>query len=340
MKLEGEKLKRWKVNEIVDFDFSSFKSLFDSKTNNTMSSIFHQGELAVQKMAGQSDMAQRVGRMISGEIMGAAIPFIQNQLIAYLGTIDSQGRVWASLLVGEKGFAEVAHESGVIFHASMLRSTAEDIFYKNIKENPQLGVLFLEPEHRRRYRVNGAIERQAGRMLVNVKEAFGNCPKYIQSAILSTPVEVTPLSPQITNGTGLNPTIRNWVEAADTFVMATRSASGKVDTSHRGGRPGFIEILSDGRLRIPDYPGNSLFQTLGNIYENPNTGLLFVDFEKGETLQLSGKGELTFDQYSEADLNKSGDTGRFWLFKTDQWIYTQQHHSIDWEFLSYSPFNP
>ena len=98
--------------------------------------------------------------------------------------------------------------------------------------------------------------------------------------------------------------------------------------------------MDDGTLRIPDYPGNGMYNTLGNIYENPAAGLLFVDFEKGETLQLTGKGELHFNQSSDADLQKTGNTGRFWLFKTEQWIRTKNHHQVDWTFLDYSPFNP
>lgn len=305
-----------------------------------MSEVFHKGELAVQKMAGQSDMARRVGRMISPEIMGAAIPFIEQQTTAYLGSVDQHGRLWASLLVGERGFVEVAHQGGIIIHEPLIHSTDSDIFYQNITHHPQVGVLFLEPEHRRRYRVNGALRKAGDQLLLNVKEAFGNCPKYIQASTLSLPGERLPLQTQIHTGKTLSEDLQAWVAQADTFVLATRSAAGKVDTSHRGGRPGFVEILPDGRLRIPDYPGNSLFQTLGNIYENPNTGLLFVNFEKGETLQLSGQGELAFDQTSEADLSRSGETGRFWLFRTEQWILTQQQHKVDWAFLSYSPFNP
>ncbi|MBX2877419.1 MAG: pyridoxamine 5'-phosphate oxidase family protein [Saprospiraceae bacterium] len=305
-----------------------------------MKEVFHQGELAVQKMAGQSDMARRVGRMIGSEIMGPAIPFIQNQSTAYLGSVDPAGRLWASLLLGEEGFVEVADERGVIFHKEMIRSTSLDLLYQNIEQNPQVGVLFMEPEYRRRYRVNGPLTNEKNQLLLNVKEAFGNCPKYIQASTITLPQQPPPLSTIVNTGSTLRKEFTDWVRQADTFILSTRSAAGKVDTSHRGGRPGFIEVLPDGRLRIPDYPGNSLFQTLGNIYENPNTGLLFVDFQKGETLQLTGKGELAFDQNSETDLNKSGDTGRFWLFQTEKWIHTQQHHAVDWAFLSYSPFNP
>ncbi|MEL7247025.1 MAG: pyridoxamine 5'-phosphate oxidase family protein [Bacteroidota bacterium] len=84
------------------------------------------------------------------------------------------------------------------------------------------------------------------------------------------------------------------IRQADTFFWATQSSAGKADASYRGGKAGFVEILANGQLRIPDYPGNSLFNSLGNIHENPNTSLLFVDFEQGNVLQLTGKATLSF----------------------------------------------
>ena len=93
-------------------------------------------------------------------------------------------------------------------------------------------------------------------------------------------------------------------------------------------------------VRIPDYPGNNMFNSLGNIYQNPNAGLLFVDYEGGKTLQLTGKGELQFNSNSKEDLEKTGATGRFWLFHVDEWVVTENHHDVNWVFQEYSQFNP
>ena len=82
-----------------------------------------------------------------------------------------------------------------------------------------------------------------------------------------------------------------------------------------------------------------MFSTLGNIYENPKAALLFVDYKNGETLQLSGKAELEFDQNSNDDFYKSGETGRFWTFETKNWIRTTGHHKVKSEFIDYSSFN-
>lgn len=113
-----------------------------------------------------------------------------------------------------------------------------------------------------------------------------------------------------------------------------------MDASHRGGNPGFVEILDDGTLKIPDYQGNSMYNTLGNIAQNPHTGILLIDFQKGETLQLTGSAELLFGQQTDYERQKTTGTGRYWLFKTQQWIHTRNHHQVAWEFLDYSPFNP
>ena len=82
-----------------------------------------------------------------------------------------------------------------------------------------------------------------------------------------------------------------------------------------------------------------MFSTLGNIYENPKAALLFIDYRKGQTLQLSGLATLEFNQHSDKDFHKSGETGRFWTFEIKHWIKTINHHQVNNEFIDFSPFN-
>ena len=132
----------------------------------------------------------------------------------------------------------------------------------------------------------------------------------------------------------------NWIRSADTFFVASSGPDNRLDVSHRGGNQGFVDVLSDGTLKVPDYQGNSMYNTFGNFVTNPNAGIVFVDFEKGATLQLTGKAELLFDQTSDDDLEKTTGTGRFFLFHPEEWIQTDHHHDVNWEFVDYSPFNP
>jgi hypothetical protein len=99
------------------------------------------------------------------------------------------------------------------------------------------------------------------------------------------------------------------VETSDTLFIATSSAptfegdandvaGAGVDVSHRGGRPGFVALERDGasdRLTIPDYAGNSMFNTLGNLLLLPRAGLLFIDWRAGHLLHLAVTTEIRVD---------------------------------------------
>lgn len=306
-----------------------------------MENVFHQGELEVQRLAGDEATAEKIGkRAIKKEIVSGAIPFIEQQKMVIVSSRDAEENLWASLLIGAEGFIQVANGNEVKLNRKMIRSTVSDIFYQNIQMNREIGILFIEHATRRRFRVNGKAILTNDELQINVLEAYGNCPKYLKRSIFSIPENIGSLSPIISEGKELGQSEKEWIRKADTFYLATQSLEGKADASHRGGNSGFIEILADGTLKIPDYPGNFMYNSLGNIHVNPNAGLTFVNFEKGEVLQLSGKGKIHFNQTSENDLQKTGGTGRFWLFKTEQWIRTNNHHEVEWSHVDYSPFNP
>lgn len=83
------------------------------------------------------------------------------------------------------------------------------------------------------------------------------------------------------------------IRAADTFFIASAHPERGADASRRGGRPGFVEISPGaGTLRFPDYSGNRMFQTLGNIAVDPRVGLLFIDWVHGTSLQLTGRARI------------------------------------------------
>ena len=303
-----------------------------------MTSPFHSGEKAVQTMVGVSEIADKVGRMLQPQIATQAIPFIQQQPMVVIASTDAQEQLWTSLLIGDVGFIEVLSGDSLVIHEDSLRSATIDVLFEHLKEETAIGMLFHEMESRRRYRVNGMAVRRNRRIEVNVQEAYVNCPKYIQRRTFGAEKEIA--EPQVSRGQALNTVEQQWIAQADTFFMATQSLAGKADASHRGGNPGFVEVLADGRLRIPDYPGNNMFNSLGNIYENPKAGLLFVDFHRGSTLQLSGAAVLEFDQNTVADMEKTGDTGRFWIFEPKEWVRTDHHHQANWDYIDASPFNP
>src|SRR5690606_13422130 len=90
------------------------------------------------------------------------------------------------------------------------------------------------------------------------------------------------------------------ITAADTFFIGSADTEGNADASHRGGNPGFLQVLSPNRLRWPDYRGNSMFMTLGNISANPRCGLLIPEWDTGATVQLTGSAEIVWDSGPDA----------------------------------------
>ena len=305
-----------------------------------MSEVYHDGEKAIQQSVGETLNAERSGSVITDTIMAGAINFIEKQPMAIVSSVDKNGQVWASLLIGDFGFVKVPNPNALVFDGNLISSAKSDIFYENIAKTPQIGLLFIELASRRRFKINGVPTIQNGKIEVKIQEAYPNCPKYIQKRVISLPDKFSEIIPTIFQGEKLDAVEKNWITKADTFFVGSQSNEGRLDVNHRGGNAEFVEILDDFTLKKPDYRGNSMFNTFGNIFQNPNVGLLFIDFEKGNTLQLTGKAELLFDQKTEIDVQKTGGTGRFWLFKTEKWLRTENHHKVDWEFLDYSPFNP
>jgi hypothetical protein len=93
-----------------------------------------------------------------------------------------------------------------------------------------------------------------------------------------------------------------FVEAASFFFLATADADGRPDCSFKGGLPGFVRISAPDELIWPDYDGNGMFRSLGNIAVNPHVGLLFMKVgERPGRLRINGRATLDFDDPRIAD---------------------------------------
>ena len=89
---------------------------------------------------------------------------------------------------------------------------------------------------------------------------------------------------------------RNFIAASPFLVVASAGADGSADASPRGDGPGFVAVLDDSTLLIPDRPGNQRVDTMENILENPHIGLIFFVPGMNETLRVNGRAEITTDQ--------------------------------------------
>lgn len=305
-----------------------------------MDSAYHEGEVKIQKKFGEENQARLNGRVITDSIISGAINFIEKQTMAIVSSVDKENHVWTSLLVGDYKFATVPSPDQLLFNTELIKSDPGDKFFENISVNNQVGSLFIELNTRRRFRINGNASRRGDHIHVEVLEAYPNCPKYIQQRLISVSRTTGMLEVRKTTGNSFTKELTTWIQSSDTLFIGSQGPKMKMDASHRGGNPGFVELIDEKTLEIPDYPGNSMFNTLGNFVVNPRAGLLFVDFTKGRTLQLIGKTETRIRKQSEDDFRKTSGTGRFLRFFMDKWLLTENHHQADWEFIQYSTFNP
>ena len=178
--------------------------------------------------------------------------------------------------------------------------------------------------------------RTARRIEVQIKEVFGNCPKYIQARVPEG--EATHDRSGIgRRSAALSAAQQRAIERADTFFIASVHDETGADASHRGGQPGFVRVDSERRIRFPDYAGNNMFQTLGNLTADPRVGLLFLDFDTGTTLQLTGRAHILWTHERLVDLTGAE---RAVEVEVDEVVEIEGEGPIGWRFVEYSPFNP
>ncbi len=255
-------------------------------------SAYHAGELAVQRRMGQAEIAARVGRMIRTEIPAAAAAFLSEQPMIVLAATDDAGRVWASLVTGPAGFVHAEDDQTITVEA--LPVPGDPLHDVLRRPGRQVGMIAIEPQTRRRMRVNGSVQPTAAGLSIHPDQVYSNCPKYIARRHIDEVADVA--SPAVVRRADvLDERLQRIVARADTFFIGSADPEGNADASHRGGNPGFLQVLSPNRLRWPDYRGNSMFMTLGNISANPRCGLLIPDWETGTTLQLTGTAEIVWD---------------------------------------------
>jgi uncharacterized protein len=300
-----------------------------------MASLYHGGELSVQARAGVREMADRIGKSIRSTIPLAAQEFLRSQPMVIVGSVDPSGRVWASLLTGEPGFMQAVDEQTVRLKS---RPATGDPLGSNLTANDQVGLVVIEFATRRRMRLNGSAEiRSDGTLYIHARQVYSNCPKYIQARGWERRRAETGLTQKVLRQSGLREEQQQWISAADTFFVASHHPDGGVDASHRGGSPGFVHVLNANRVIWPDYSGNTMFQTLGNIVSNSQAGLLFIDFESGSTLQLTGKARIIWDQERTA---RFPGAERLVEFDLEEAIEIAGASSLEWRFMGRSPFNP
>ncbi|GAA2694851.1 MULTISPECIES: pyridoxamine 5'-phosphate oxidase family protein [Actinosynnema] len=291
---------------------------------------YHPGELAAQRAAGLTELAARIRPIISDALPPAAQDFLARQTMLVLGARDREGRPWATTLLGHRGFLSAPTPRTLRATAAPLPT---DPLAEALRHETDVGALAIDLAARRRFRVNGRWRPTDTGGEIDVHQAFGNCPKHIQSRVPtgSAPPSREPVVRR-TSSLGLRASLL--VASADTFFIATSAPTG-ADVSHRGGDPGFVTPISPTELVWPDYGGNAMLMTNGNLTTNPEAGLLFPDWNSGATLQLTGAAEVR----PAATPALPPSTGRETVFRITEAVWTEHAFPAHWSEPSCSRFN-
>jgi predicted pyridoxine 5'-phosphate oxidase superfamily flavin-nucleotide-binding protein len=297
--------------------------------------IYHAGELAVQARAGVREQAEHIGTTIRPDMPKIAQEFLRNQRMMVLATTDSEDQVWVSALCGPPGFIEAAGSRALKIHSTIAPG---DPLAENLNHRPDIGMVAVEFPTRRRMKVKGQSERESdGTLIIHAARVYSQCTKYIQAREPIDNSDEPAEAKQVVQTQSLTPGQHEWIANADTFFVGSFHPETGADASHRGGDPGFVKVISNETLVFPNYWGNSMLNTLGNVTVDSHAGLLFIDFDTGSTLQITGNACVIWDKIRVAEFPGANQLVEY---RVAQVIETRNAMPLRWRFVAHSSANP
>lgn len=257
---------------------------------------WHSGELAAQARAGARERMATLGpRLIREYMPDQHRNFFATLQMVVVGSIDTGGHLWANAIPGKPGFIQSPSPRLLTIHLSEC-SAGND--FRSLPQGSRVGLLGIDFENSRRNRLNGEIvDRTQDQVTIRVQQSFGNCPQYIRQRRTGRQLaQQRPVTREWFSSWSNH--LRELICSADTgFIASAYVGQGEenyagLDVSHRGGAPGFIRFDDEQRLLIPDYPGNSFFNTIGNLTIDSRAGLMLPDFDGGHVISMTMRAQV------------------------------------------------
>ncbi|MDR3440144.1 pyridoxamine 5'-phosphate oxidase family protein [Telmatospirillum sp.] len=281
---------------------------------------WHQGERVMQQLAGADQaLAQR---RFSRSLPPSHQHFVAGRSFIVAGTLNGAGWPWASIATGPAGFVSCPDPRTLVISTKL---TEGDPLAELVPGAP-VGLLAIDFGRRLRIRVNGRVSEVTEKAFsITIDQSYGNCPKYIEPPEglrpFADPKPIAHFEPV----KGVTEEMRRLIGRSSMFFVASGTGTNSgtapwgADASFRGGPVGFVDMGTDGRMTIPDYPGNNYFNTLGNLLIHPRAGMTFADFANGDLLLLSGEADV-FARETPSDTTT--DVERFWTMtpRHGRWI--------------------
>lgn len=263
--------------------------------------IFHEGEIAIQERDGSREAVNRFAyRMVRPFMPDQHREFFGLLPFIVIGMLDDEGRPWITLATGNPGFIRSPDDRTLEIGATPLLA---DELGCAVRAKDKIGLLGIELPTRRRNRMNGRISASdAQGVTVHVDQSFGACPKYIQTRDVQLRDNTASQAQPPVRSDTIGAEAKDIIERVDTFFISSRTRDvnddprSGIDASHRGGRPGFVHVTDEKILEFPDFFGNRMFNTLGNIEADGRVGFVFTDFDTGDAVFATGTAEIIWDK--------------------------------------------
>ncbi|KAM0486966.1 hypothetical protein ACHAPX_000233 [Trichoderma viride] len=313
----------------LSFITTNASILIDAAMPSLISGGWHSGERAMHRETRNPRFENPTS---DGLPMPYAVRVMHSQLLA-LGTLDDEGRPWTTIWGGERGFARPVAE-GVLGIRSAVDKEYDPVYgafwksqdSKASSEPDEEGIirpeggkmmsaLSIDLETRDRVKLAGRLIAGGDmpgpdsevQLAFHIQESLGNCPKYINKKALEPIVPQPELIPGGPDGILTLESIA-LIGKADMFFLSSTSGD-SMDTNHRGGPRGFIRVLQNDEngveLVYPEYSGNRLYQSLGNLKVNPLIGLVIPDYDTSDALYLTGESTILLGKEAAALLPRS-----------------------------------
>lgn len=303
---------------------------------------YHSGELKAQAKAGTRGVAIELAVAMRSSLSFSSDhdAFLAAQSFAVVTSVNlNTGDIWVSPLFGKQGDLTAISEKEIAISTD---SIPEGDVLSSVEAGTPLSMLGIDLNKRIRHRINGAAliaaDNADATLHLQVKEYSPNCPKYINRREIVYDVnKAKPIDRSATREerATLTESDQAFVQSMDTLWIGSYAPDVGADTNHRGGRPGFIRVLSPSIIEWPEYRGNGMFFTSGNLESHDRAGVTLFDFETGSMIQMTGRAVVDWNHDGRYE-----GASRAIIFHIEKLIRTDHVTSHRWKRLDYSPYNP
>lgn len=248
-----------------------------------MSSFYHDGEKFIQEQMGVRDKSESLNSMFYKELPVVASQFLEDLNFSVI-TFSTANEIYSSVVADTKPFITILNTKEILIDLEKSSFLPKNIL---VQKELNIGLIGLEFENRMRIRINGKGKIENSKLHLYIDVVYSNCPRFISDRKIIGKVDFFDTS-KVEKYFTLEKACKNIIENADTFFLGTSHKSGDSDISHKGGKKGFLKIVSTTQLEFDDFPGNNMYNTLGNIHTSPNVSIVLINFANNDVLHING----------------------------------------------------